>query len=62
MGNFSTEQIIELDKSSVWHHITQHSLFDKQDPLIIDHGNGEYIWDIKGNRYLDGVSGGVWCV
>ncbi|MDR9827192.1 aminotransferase class III-fold pyridoxal phosphate-dependent enzyme [Vibrio sp. FNV 38] len=56
------EQLEAWDKAHVWHHITQHAVFDSQAPLIMSHGKGEYVWDIKGNRYLDASSGGVWCV
>ncbi len=56
------EQVEAWDKAHVWHHLTQHAAFDSQSPLIMSHGKGEYIWDIKGNRYLDASSGGVWCV
>ncbi|WED23355.1 aminotransferase class III-fold pyridoxal phosphate-dependent enzyme [Vibrio sp. JC009] len=62
MNDLTTEQIVDLDKNTVWHHITQHAVFENQDPLIMDHADGMYIWDIKGNRYLDATSGGVWCV
>ncbi|MDB1126012.1 aminotransferase family protein [Vibrio algarum] len=62
MNNLTTEQVVELDKGSVWHHLTQHAIFESQDPLIVDRGEGLDIWDIKGNQYLDATSGGVWCV
>ncbi|MDN2483057.1 aminotransferase family protein [Vibrio agarivorans] len=55
-------QVEEWDKEHVWHHITQHAAFADKAPLIMSHGKGEYVWDIKGNRYLDASSGGVWCV
>ncbi len=55
-------KLIEQDKNCVWHHLSQHSLYQGQDPLIIVKGKDSYVWDIKGNRYLDASSGGVWCV
>ena len=30
-------------------------------PLVFDRGEGVWIWDVKGERYLDGISG-VWVV
>ena len=27
-----------------------------RDPIFIDHGEGAYIWDVDGNRYVDWVS------
>lgn len=54
--------VIEKDKSHVWHHLSQHSALKTQDPMIIVEGQGARVWDIKGNSYLDASSGGVWCV
>lgn len=31
-------------------------LFYKADPLKITHGKGAYMYDERGNRYLDGVN------
>ncbi|TXR54440.1 aspartate aminotransferase family protein [Reinekea thalattae] len=53
---------IEKDKSHVWHHLSQHSVYEKQDPMMIVKGEGSRVWDAKGNSYLDATAGGVWCV
>ncbi|MEW5758931.1 MAG: adenosylmethionine--8-amino-7-oxononanoate transaminase [Candidatus Omnitrophota bacterium] len=45
-----------LDKKYVWHPFTQMQDWLKQDNLIIDEAKGNYLKDIKGNWYLDGVS------
>ena len=58
----TAQEVIDLDKKYVWHHLTQHKSFEKADPMIIDHGEGINVWDVKGNKYLDAVSGGVWTV
>ena len=39
-------------------NIRQH---EKDGPLIITRGEGAYIYDDSGNRYLDAMSG-LWCV
>ncbi|HEP8117518.1 aminotransferase family protein [Pseudomonas aeruginosa] len=52
----------ELDRRHVWHHLTQHQAFDNAPPLVMERGEGLYIWDVTGKRYLDATSGGVWCV
>lgn len=54
--------IIEKDKQHLWHHLVQHRLFETQDPKIFVEGDGARVRDIAGNEYLDGASGGVWCV
>jgi len=32
-----------------------------QEPLVFDRGEGIWVWDVRGERYLDGISG-VWVV
>ena len=55
-------QLIADDKKYVWHHLTQHKVFEKSDPTIFVEGKGMRIKDIHGKEYLDAVSGGVWTV
>jgi taurine-pyruvate aminotransferase len=60
--DMETEDLIRLDKEHMWHHITQHKLFETHDPTIIVEGKGCLIKDIHGREFLDATSGGVWCV
>lgn len=46
----------EKDKRYVWHPFTQMKDWLKDDILMIDHGEGVWLYDTDGNRYLDGVS------
>ncbi|MBF0384803.1 MAG: adenosylmethionine--8-amino-7-oxononanoate transaminase [Candidatus Omnitrophica bacterium] len=46
----------EYDKRYVWHPFTQMQDWLKSDTLIIEKGEGNYLIDTEGNRYLDGVS------
>lgn len=62
LQNYDAEQIIREDKENLWHHLTQHKVFETSDPLVIVEADGLRIKDIKGKEYLDAVSGGVWCV
>lgn len=55
-------QLQDLDKKYLWHHITQHQIFEKNAPEIMVEGAGCVIKDINGKEYLDATSGGVWCV
>lgn len=59
---FNSEQLIQLDKSHLWHHLTQHKIFETKDPMIITEADGFILKDISGREYLDAVSGAVWCV
>lgn len=47
----------DLDRRVLWHPFTQMAEWE---PLVIDHGDGNYLVDTQGRRYLDGVSS-LWC-
>lgn len=53
---YSKEVLTGWDKQHVWHPFTQMKEYAEADPLIIDRGEGFYLVDIEGNRYIDGVS------
>ncbi|MGO0123185.1 adenosylmethionine--8-amino-7-oxononanoate transaminase [Desulfothermobacter acidiphilus] len=56
---FSPEEIRRLkewDKTLIWHPFTQMKEYEKEDAPIIVVGEGCYLIDIEGRRYLDGVS------
>lgn len=53
------ENLITLDKKYIWHPFTQQSEWINDfpsEPLIISRAKGVYLYDSKGERYLDGVS------
>ncbi|PKM82891.1 MAG: aspartate aminotransferase family protein [Firmicutes bacterium HGW-Firmicutes-14] len=56
------DALVEKDRQHLWHHLTQHKIFQAQEPMIVVEGKGCMITDQRGNQYLDGLSGGVWCV
>ena len=62
LSNYDARDIIEKDKKHLWHHMVQHKIFESQDPKVFVEGEGVRLKDIDGNEYLDGASGGVWCV
>jgi len=47
----------QLDQQVMWHPFTQMAEWD---PLVIASGDGNYLIDSEGRRYLDGVSS-LWC-
>lgn len=55
-------EIVNSDKSHVWHHLSQHKPLLSSDPMMIVEGKGMRVKDINGREYLDAVSGGVWTV
>jgi adenosylmethionine-8-amino-7-oxononanoate aminotransferase len=50
----------ELDQRYVWHPFTQQQGWSEETPLMIERGEGVYLYDVDGNRYLDGTSS-LWC-
>lgn len=50
------EQLISWDRTYVWHPFTQMQDWLDEDPVIIERGEGVYLIDIDGNRYLDGIA------
>ncbi len=58
----SNDEVIQKDRNSVWHHLTQHKDLDTKDPFIIAEGKGMIVKDTTGKEYLDATSGGVWSV
>ena len=55
-----TKKIIKLDKQYLWHPFTQMSQWLASEPVVIESGEGFYLIDTEGNRYIDGVSS-LWC-
>ncbi|MEI7474045.1 MAG: adenosylmethionine--8-amino-7-oxononanoate transaminase [bacterium] len=52
-----TSELIDKDLKYIWHPFTQMKDYEKDEkPIIIERGEGIYIWDIEGNRYIDGIS------
>jgi adenosylmethionine-8-amino-7-oxononanoate aminotransferase len=47
----------ELAKRHLWMHFTRMGAYEDGEVPIIVRGEGPYVWDEHGNRYLDGLSG-----
>jgi len=54
-------ELQELAKRHLWMHFTRHGGYEEMDVPIIVRGDGPYVWDEKGSRYLDGLSA-LFCV
>jgi adenosylmethionine-8-amino-7-oxononanoate aminotransferase len=63
----STEQAVEqstlqeLAKRHLWMHFTRMSAYEETEVPVIVRGEGCYVWDEHGKRYLDGLSA-LFCV
>jgi len=56
-GQPSAASLREWDREHVWHAFTQ---MREYDPLLIERGEGCWLIDTEGRRYLDG-SASMWC-
>lgn len=51
-----TKQLQDLDRRHIWHPFTQMSEWEAEPPVVIERGEGSWLVDTDGNRYLDGVA------
>jgi adenosylmethionine---8-amino-7-oxononanoate aminotransferase len=49
-------EILHLDRAHVWHPCTQQKDHETLPPIPVARGEGVYLIDVDGNRYIDGVS------
>ncbi len=59
MVELDTETLRRYDSEYLWHPFTQMSEWEGAENIIITRGEGSYIIDSDGNRYLDGVAA-IW--
>ena len=53
----TNKELTRWDTHHTWHAFTQMGEYES---LVIDRAEGVWLYDIEGNRYLDGVSS-MWC-
>ena len=46
----------QWDKLFLWHPFTQMADLEKESVCIIERGEGIFLFDVEGNRYIDGIS------
>jgi adenosylmethionine-8-amino-7-oxononanoate aminotransferase len=54
------DKLKQLDHTYLWHPFTQMQEWMAEDSVIISRGDGHYLVDVHGRKYLDGVSS-LWC-
>ena len=54
---FSSQDLQEAAKEHLWLHFTRMSAYHAGDVPVIVRGSGPYVYDDRGKRYLDGLSG-----
>ena len=53
---FPRNKLVENDLNYLWHPFTQMKEWSQYQPLFIHKGDGNFLIDTDGNRFLDGVS------
>ena len=62
VGNrFNAQELWQQDHDHVLHPYQHFDSFKKEGSLVLVEGDGCYVTDANGRRYLDGI-GGMWCV
>jgi adenosylmethionine-8-amino-7-oxononanoate aminotransferase len=56
MTVYDRETLVRWDREHLWHPFTQMQVFNEEELLIVARGEGVYLYDLEGRRYLDGVS------
>jgi len=56
-GGGAADRLRQWDREHVWHAFTQ---MQEYEPLLIERGEGAWLVDTEGRRYLDG-SASMWC-
>ena len=49
------------DAAVVWHGFTQMAVYEGSTPVIVERGEGNYLFDTDGRRYLDAISS-LWVI
>ena len=49
------------DAAVVWHGFTQMAVYEGSTPVIVERGEGNYLYDTDGRRYLDAISS-LWVI
>ncbi len=57
LPGFDDSALQRAAKDHLWMHFTRHSALETGAVPTIVRGNGAYIWDSNGRRYLDGLAG-----
>ncbi len=58
--DINPETLERWDKEHFWHPFTQMKVYREEENIIFERGEGVYLWDIHGKKYIDAVSS-LWC-
>ncbi|WP_247600269.1 adenosylmethionine--8-amino-7-oxononanoate transaminase [Priestia flexa] len=60
MNRIENMNLVEKDLKYIWHPCSQMKDYEELKPIVIEKGEGVYLYDTEGNSYLDVVSS-WWC-
>ena len=60
-STYDTQSIWQQDRDHAIHPHASLPTFEKEGSLVMARGEGAYVFDTEGRRYLDGIAG-LWCV
>ena len=58
--SYDAEALWRKDHEHFIHPFTHFPSFEREGALVICEGDGVYVYDADGRRYLDGIAG-LWC-
>ncbi len=50
------DELLRVDQAHVWHPFTQMQVWNGDDPLVIERSEGNWLFDVNGEAYLDAIS------
>lgn len=50
------EKLMKIDRDHIWHPFTQMADWVREEQIIIERAEGNYLIDVQGRRFFDGVS------
>ena len=59
--SYDSHDLWRKDHDHFIHPFTHFPTFEKEGSLVIAKGEGAYVFDVDGKRYMDGIAG-IWCV
>ncbi|MGL5828595.1 MAG: aminotransferase class III-fold pyridoxal phosphate-dependent enzyme, partial [Angustibacter sp.] len=58
VSEYGADALAEKARKHLWMHFTRHSTYEEGGHVpVISRGEGAYVWDDGGKKYLDGLSG-----